>query len=60
MYCQRMVQHALSLRLPVTTIAVVLLALLLALAVVGCSFGEGGSEASQKKHNGLPPVRRTL
>src|SRR5215204_1150222 len=48
MYPQRMVQHALRLGLPVT-IAVVLLALLLALAVVGCSFGEGGSEASQKK-----------
>jgi putative effector of murein hydrolase LrgA (UPF0299 family) len=48
MYPLRMVQHALRLRLPVTTIAVVLLALLLALAVVGCSFGEGVTGASQK------------
>src|SRR5215208_6477500 len=49
MYPLRMVQHALRLRLPVTTIAVVLLALLLALAVVGCSFGEGVTGASQKQ-----------
>jgi len=49
MYPLRMVQHALRLRLPVTTIAVVLLALLLALAGVGCSFGEGVTGASQKQ-----------
>jgi hypothetical protein len=48
MYPQRMVRQALRLRLPVT-IAVVLLALLLALAVVGCSFGDGGTGASQKE-----------
>lgn len=48
MYPLRMVQHALRLRLSVT-ITVGLLALLLALAVVGCSFGEGVTGASQKQ-----------
>lgn len=43
-----MVRKAFRLRLSVT-IALVLLAILLALAVVGCSFGDGGSEASQKQ-----------
>ena len=48
MYPQRVVRQALRLNLPVP-IAVVLLALLLALAVVGCSSGDGGTAASQKK-----------
>jgi hypothetical protein len=48
MCLQRMVRKTFRLRLPVT-IALVLLAILLAFAVVGCSFGDGGSEASQKQ-----------
>jgi hypothetical protein len=48
MYLQRMVRKAFRLRLP-ATIAVVLLSILLALAVVGCSLGDGGSEVSQNK-----------
>src|SRR5215208_5471468 len=43
-----MVRQALRIRLPVT-FAVVLLALLLALAVVGCSFGEGEPEPPRSR-----------
>src|SRR5215210_2683743 len=48
MYPQRMVRQVLWRGLPVP-FGVAFLVLLLALAVAGCSFGEGGSEASQKK-----------
>jgi hypothetical protein len=48
MYLQRMGRKTFRLRLPVT-FALVLLAILLAFAVAGCSFGNGGSEASQKQ-----------
>ena len=48
MYLQRMGRKTFRLRLPVT-FAFVLLAILLAFAVAGCSFGDGGSEASQKQ-----------
>ena len=52
MYPQRMVRQALRLRLPVP-IAVLLLALLLALTMVGCTFGEGETEASQNQRKAL-------
>jgi hypothetical protein len=52
MYPQRMVRQALRLRLPVP-IAVLLLALLLALTMVGCTFGEGETEASQNQQKAL-------
>jgi pimeloyl-ACP methyl ester carboxylesterase len=48
MCLQRMVRKIFRLRLPVT-IALVLLAILLAFAVVGCSLADGGSEASHKQ-----------
>jgi hypothetical protein len=48
MYLQRTVRRALRLRLPVT-MAGVLLTLLLALAVVGCSFGEGDQKPPRRR-----------